>query len=1548
MKFKKLLIFSFLLSFSFSILAQDKEKLNLTKSSNREGFLENKGQIIDQNNLPNPAVKYLFNQTGLNVQLKANGFSYDAYVIESQETKHFKSTKLIHSNEKELNNGTKNIHFHRIDIEFIGANPTPQLLAEQPGADYLNYYTTGTPEEGVLGVRHFGKVTYKNLYPGIDLEFIAKPGTSKPVEYNFIVHPGADLSVIKWRYNGANQVVLKNGIMQISTRHGVLNESIPLSFEKETGAKRTIAYKKLDNMCFGFDGNSDKKNTLIIDPLPILNWGSYYGGTVLDELSAISPDPSGNLFVTGETTSTTTIATTGSYQTTYAGGTVQYGWGGDAFIAKLTSSGTRIYGTYFGGTGEDMGWSLKVDKNGDVYVSGDTKSTANIATTGAFQTSMAGSYHDPFLVKFSSSGSRIWGTYFGGTGNDRATRNGMAIDASGNVYITGTNNTANDMWITTVGAYQRTNLSTSAYDEPFVAKFSPTGTLIWGTYYGGTLHDQGIAIALDKSNNVYITGNVTSTSLIATTGAYQTALAGGQDAFIAKLNSTGSALLWATYYGGSGTDIGNSIAVDNNGDVYISGYTTSTAGIASTGAYLTTYQGGSYDGFLAKFSSTGTRLWGTYTGGAGYDLPRSMAITPSGDIMITGHTASTSGIATSDGLRTTYIGGTYDGYISKFSPSGAYKLGTYFGGNLEDIPWYIEMDAKSNIFIVGRTTSTAGISTSGVYQTTFGGGTYDGFIYKFQDLVADLSIESLSITPNPVCSNQPADVVVKTKNNGPIPAMQLVLGLDQVGQARITHTIILNSLDIGKDTTVTIKGLFKSNIPGTAVTITGINLSTDLNSLNDTAKISMDIQASPSGSSLIKGSPFTSPQSLTTGTLNNPDIVAEKDTLTYEITSPKNLNNKDYGNTWRVAAVNLITQGGRILPSKYYNLIGGSIIANTKVKFLPDLSLTDTSITLNVVLQVMSGRFCDSTITRSIFVAPRVLTDFNFNTVCDGDNVVFTNTSTISSGNFTSKWDFGTGNPGDTSTNTSAVFTFPSHGTYNVKLTTTSSPYGYVTSKTISVVVNEMPAIGFKVFNACFGDSLSFVNSTTISKGSIVYAWDLGNGTTSKKVNPKQKYAVAGSYKVTLTATSNGCKQSLTKNAWQFARPVAGFSTPSNLCDKTDIQIMNASTISMGSLGYRWTFSDGGISTATQPIHNFSSSGAHTIKMKAISEFGCADSITKTVVLAEAPIADFTNEPACNQSNIDFKFTGFTPGNGIVTVFNWDFAGEGNSTLENPSKHLPNIGSKVIKLTLTSNNGCKDIISKTIQVKQQSKANFEATDVCDGEPVVFTNKSTVSSGNLAYKWKFGDGQTSLSHSPRHKYQGFSGTFNVTLVALVAGGCSDSITKAIAINATPSSNFTFTTSGRLVNFKASQAGNTTYYWSFGDGGKAETMNAQYHYLNSFEYGKFTACLFVENAAGCFSQSCQEINISGSVADLSKASGIKVYPNPNLGSFKVSVAEPKSDLMFEIFNSVGKSIKTSKGNSLQTDYSFDLQAAAGVYILRVTNNGTSSLQKITVNK
>lgn len=676
------------------------------------GFIENKGQIINQNNIPNTAVKYLFTSNGLNVQLLSNGFSYDTYMQES----------LSNSSQE----GIDSIYFHRIDIEFINANTNPQIIAQQPSSEYKNFYTTGTSQSGALNVRTYQKVIYINLYNGIDLEFIIPLNFYKEEEqlkYNFIIHPGADATQIRWRYKGALSTAIQNDKIILQLEQGNIEEQIPKSFIEETQQNINVNYVSFNLNEYSFSiPRYNKTATLIIDPIP---WATYFGGSGDEGGYAIALDISGNELVTGKTTSSIYVATSGAFQTSYAGTS-------DIFVAKFTSMGALLWATYYGGTGPDEGHGIAADRNNNVVVTGRTYSNSGIATTGAYQTTLTAS-EDVFVVKFDSTGVRKWGTYYGGSYQDWGY--GIATDASGNILITG--NTYSASGIATSGAYDTIN---SFGVATFIAKFAPSGSILWATYYNGS---QGNAITTDKLNNVIVTGYAYATTGIASTGAFQTVYGGGNgDAFVVKFDSTGTTRLWGTYYGIDGKDWGYGITTDTNCNIVATGSTASGTGMASSGAYQTIYGGGTSSGtgdaFIIKFTPNGVRLWSTYYGGSGNEAGNAIATDASGSsICITGNTntASTLSIMASAGAyQNTYGGGTTDAFVANFSSTGARTWGTYYGGSGIDWGYGIALDMSSNIFITGITGSSSGISHSGAYQYTIGStGGDDAFITAFSN-----------------------------------------------------------------------------------------------------------------------------------------------------------------------------------------------------------------------------------------------------------------------------------------------------------------------------------------------------------------------------------------------------------------------------------------------------------------------------------------------------------------------------------------------------------------------------------------------------------------------------------------------------------------------------------------------------------------------------------------------------------------------------------------------------------------------------------------------
>jgi hypothetical protein len=320
----------------------------------------------------------------------------------------------------------------------------------------------------------------------------------------------------------------------------------------------------------------------------VRQWGTFYGGAGAEGANSCVVDNSGNIFVTGSTTSTGAMATFGAHQATHGGGTL------DGFLAKFTALGVRQWCTYYGGADSDVGYACALDNSGNVYISGQTGASSTgtaIATAGSHQTSTG----EGFLAKFNTSGTRQWGTYYNGPGY------ACASDKTGGfVYLAGS--TSSGSGISTSGSHQT---SIDGSSDAFLAKFDLSGVRQWGTYYGNTGADWGLGCNTDASGNVYLAGYTapgSNTLSIATADAHQTMNFGLYNGYVSQFNSSGTRL-WATFYGGSGTDIGTDCAVDLKGNIYLCGQASSNSGtgIATPGSHQPLYRGGAYDGYLVKF-----------------------------------------------------------------------------------------------------------------------------------------------------------------------------------------------------------------------------------------------------------------------------------------------------------------------------------------------------------------------------------------------------------------------------------------------------------------------------------------------------------------------------------------------------------------------------------------------------------------------------------------------------------------------------------------------------------------------------------------------------------------------------------------------------------------------------------------------------------------------------------------------------------------------------------------------------------------------------------
>ena len=726
------------------------------------GFTENKGQIRDQNGQPNAAVKYLLNMKGLNVQLRTGGFSYDTWVTESADDKEKLPAAPVLAGTGKLPEAQKStVKFHRVDIDLKGANSQAEIVAEMPLQGYTNVING---PDIFSDIRSFKKVTYKNIYPGIDLEFFAQRGTDKPVEYNFIVHPGADPSVIKMQYSGADKITLVDQRIEMKLAFGTLKEKIPASFIAQTNQNLDVQYKRAgdaDDM-YAFNVPAyDRTKTLVIDPTPSLVWATYLGGLEqtgvydFDRPSAVKVDNLGNVVVIGTTSAANGIASGGVPNTAISTATYR-----NSYIAKYTAAGVKVWACYVGGNIEDVAGGLAIDGSNNIYLSESTVSTNLSTAGGSGHNSYIGAW-DIYVLKLSPAGVFQWGNYMGGANNDFPLA--MDILPNGNLVLCG--NTVGGGAAVAFGTGYDQTFAAGGEDGYILTMNATTGAGIWGTYVGGPGDDYVFGLASDTAGNIYFTGNSNSTSGITTVGSYQPANGGSYDGFIGRVNSTGSTLSWCTYYGGTGADGAYDIQTDKTGNLIISGIFASP-GFSTPGAYQTAYNANS-DGFIMKMSTAGNRIWSTYYGGAAFDIINRVQVDENNNIYAAGYTASTGGIATNCSFQPAF-GGNYDCFIAKLDSTGSTRLwGSYFGGsNIEECNAAYGQGkpmvyTSNGVFYLAGYTFSAGLATGGAADVTLDG-QEDALIAKFTS------------------GNAPPDIQVTAQTLSPFSQTACTLGIPSV------------------------------------------------------------------------------------------------------------------------------------------------------------------------------------------------------------------------------------------------------------------------------------------------------------------------------------------------------------------------------------------------------------------------------------------------------------------------------------------------------------------------------------------------------------------------------------------------------------------------------------------------------------------------------------------------------------------------------------------------------------------------------------------------
>ena len=581
--------------------------------------------------------------------------------------------------------------------------PQPNILRIKPvgaragkGAGYdllptkSNYLIGNDPSQWRAGIANYARVEYSEIYPGINLAFY---GTQQALEYDFIVAPGVDPNNITISIEGADQIELNDdGDLVLRVAGEKVYHRSPLTYQgdRSAAAARGVRsrYVLKGGNQIGFAVESyDASKPLVIDPVidfstylggagddlglgialdasgaayitgstgsnnyttqspiqPVNNGGldvfvtkisagapsiafsTYFGGVGSDVGAAIAVDIAGNCYVTGATTSTD-LPTRMPFQPTNRGGN-------DAFVAKFNAAGSDIiYSTYLGGTSGDVGRGIAVDLSGNAFVTGSAVSDDFTTTAGAFQATSRGQ-GDAFVARVNSAGTAlVYSSFLGGAGADEGA--GLAIDDSGNAYVVGATASGD---FNTSNPLQNTN---RGQQDVFVTKVNPQGSaLVYSTYLGGQRNDVGTSIAVDFAGVAYITGSTASPDFPLQNPLQGTYGGGDLDAFVTKINAAGSALPYSSYLGGNLAEVGNSIAADLFGNIYITGATNSPN--FPTLNPIQAQNRGAADAFITKLGPSGAALiYSTYLGGSNDDRGSGLVVDGVGTAYVTGATSS--------------------------------------------------------------------------------------------------------------------------------------------------------------------------------------------------------------------------------------------------------------------------------------------------------------------------------------------------------------------------------------------------------------------------------------------------------------------------------------------------------------------------------------------------------------------------------------------------------------------------------------------------------------------------------------------------------------------------------------------------------------------------------------------------------------------------------------------------------------------------------------------------------------------------------------------
>ncbi|PSJ74879.1 PKD domain-containing protein [Sphingobacteriales bacterium UPWRP_1] len=1209
-------------------------------------YLQNKGQW------PNP-VLFKAKTAGQEIFTERTGFTFLFYNPEQADAaahcdmQHNGSANPIceqHHHNRYYETYTGTIQIHAIKTRFSGANPNPQVIAQDVLPERHNFFLGNNPQKWASNIHPAKTLLYKELYKGIDMKVYS---AGQRFKYDLLVAPHANAGSVELEYSGQTDLCAKNGHLYISTSVTEVTELSPYAYQIIDGKTVEVNCRYVVNgnrVRFAFPDGYNPGYALVIDPVLVASTYSGSTGTVYGHSATYGQND--EIFGSGRGFDNNYPATSGAYDVTFNGNT-------DATVSKYTADGTTLeFACYIGGSSGDLTANLITNNNNELILLISTSSSNFPVTAGCIDNTLGGGTDMGITVLSADGSSLVGSTYLGGSGEEGQAFTGwsgiqygllgeLMVDDANNVYLATFTGSAD--FPVTPGAYQ-TTYGGGTWDGAVVKMNPNLSALIWSTYLGGTGQDLALGIRIANNGSVYVCGGTESTNFPVTTGAYQTTPlgstsggpfgGGSPDGYAAQLSANGANLLHSTFVNTNQSDIAFFIDLSNDENVCLYGLTEGNFPV-SPGVYS---NAGGRMLLVALEPDLSTLLYSTRIGTSTMTINPTAFLVDNCDRIYAGGFTGDSGLPTTpDAWSTT--NGSGDFYFMVLEANAADLIyGTYFGSpdGWEHVDGgTCRYNDRGVVYQAVCTSSTAFPTTPTAYQATDANSSWDLVVFKFDFEQAGVLAEgvpspsSIGCVPYTISfDNLSVDAVSYQWDFGDGTIISDELPTHTFTQAG-TYEVMLVA-----------QNPLSCNLADTAfINIVVVDPAAATAAFTYTQNTDCNIYAYNFNTELYGLTHFWNFGDFTTSTEQNPThIYANPGTYEVMLVVSSTLGCFDPDTTYQTIsftadAVEAFTDNVVTQCAPYtIALTNNSINATSYLWNFDDGSPTSSEATpthtfLNpgfydiqlIASNPLSCNLADTAYV-TLTVLPSTPLTANFTEIippaCDDLTVQF---SAVTAPNITGyEWDFGDGN---TATGANVSHTYASVNSYTVSLIV-SNPSGIcVLSDTLTKEIalasgNLTEALLVQPENGCAPFTANFQAQDT---GADSYLWQVGDaaGATVQGQNAGFTYTLPGTYNIALIAT-NAATCNVTDTAYAtlevYAQAAAGFTIPNAVMVGEPVQFTNTST---NATQFVWDFDDGQTSEEPNPVYIFTAVGEFNVCLEARNAEGCDDSICIPVIVLD-------------------------------------------------------------------------------------------------------------------------------------------------------------------------------------------------------------------------------------------------------------------------------------------------------------------------------------------